>query len=401
MNAAAAAHASSGSRLRVALVRALYTDFGGAEQAAMRTLQALSERDVDLTLVTRRWKEGGKDGAAGAPRRTPLRTLVCDPFYVGSLWRDWGFARAACRALALERFDLVQSHERVPCCDVYRAGNGVHLEWLRQRRRQMGGLGRLRLALNPYHRFVAAIERELFASPRLKAVICNSAMVKAEIREWFDVAEHKLHVIYSGVDTSKYHPGLRARLRDETRRRFSIPADAILFAYVGSGFERKGVRQLVEALVGLPPSSHLLVVGKDKHTSRYQQLAEALGVAGRVRFAGPLADVTGAYAAADAFALPTLYDPFPNAALEAMACGLPVLTSTKSGAAEFIEPGVNGYVCDALDVARLRENMAKLLSRETCEAMGRASRTRVEPYSLERMSERYMDLYASLLGRAA
>jgi glycosyltransferase involved in cell wall biosynthesis len=71
------------------------------------------------------------------------------------------------------------------------------------------------------------------------------------------------------------------------------------------------------------------------------------------------------------------------------------------GAAELVNRCVNGYVCVEQDEGRLRENMAKLLSRETCEAMGRASRTRVEPYSLERMSERYMDLYASLLGRAA
>jgi UDP-glucose:(heptosyl)LPS alpha-1,3-glucosyltransferase len=377
-----------GSRLRVALVRALYSDFGGAEQAAMRTMQALAERDVEVTLVTRRWREG-----------RDLRTLVCDPFYVGSLWRDWGFARAACRALEGHRFDLVQSHERMPCCDVYRAGDGVHLEWLRQRRRAMGGPGRLRLALNPYHRYVAAMERRLYSSARLKAVICNSAMVKAEIREWFGVPEPKLHVIYGGVDTEKYHPRLRERLRETERRRYGFPESAVLFLFVGSGFERKGVRQLIEALSGLPPEAHLLVVGKDKDARRYEALAAALGAAPRVRFAGALADVTGAYAAADAFALPTLYDPFPNAALEAMACGLPVLTSTKSGAAEFIEAGVNGYVCDALDVPRLREHMARLLPKGACEAMGRESRARVEPYSLERMSSRYLELYASLLSR--
>ena len=381
-----------GPRLRVALVRALYSDFGGAEQAVARTVQALAGRDVDLTLVTRRWRDGEPDGAGTA-------TLVCNPFYVGSLWRDWGFARAACRTLAGRTFDLVQSHERMPCCDVYRAGDGVHLEWLRQRRRAMGGLERLRLALNPYHRYVAAMERALYASARLKAVICNSAMVKAEIRAWFGVPEPKLHVIYSGVDTEKYHPRLRESLRESARRRYGIPEDAVLFLFVGSGFERKGMRRLVEALAGLPPEAHLLVVGKDKGARRYEALAASLGLAPRLRFAGALPDVTGAYAAADAFVLPTLYDPFPNAALEAMACGLPVVTSTKSGAAEFIEAGVNGYVCDALDVARLREHMARLLPKDAREAMGRASRSRVEPYSLERMSARYLELYASLLGR--
>jgi UDP-glucose:(heptosyl)LPS alpha-1,3-glucosyltransferase len=376
-----------GPRLSVALVRAQYSDFGGAEQAVARTMQALAGRDVDLTLVTRSWR--ASEG---------MQTLVCDPFYVGSLWRDWGFARAACRALEGRRFDLVQSHERMPCCDVYRAGDGVHSEWLRQRRRGMSGPGRLRLALNPYHRYVAAMERRLYSSARLKAVICNSAMVKAEIREWFNVPEPKLHVIYSGVDTEKYHPRLRGRRKDE-RHKYGIPEGAVLFLFVGSGFERKGVQQLIEALDGLPPEAHLLVVGKDKDAKRYEALAAALGIDSRVRFTGPLPDVTGAYAAADAFALPTLYDPFPNAALEAMACGLPVVTSTKSGAAEFIAAGVNGYVCDALDVPRLREHMAKLLPADVRETMGRASRARVEPYSLERMSARYLQLYASLLGR--
>lgn len=374
-------------RLRIALVRASYTDFGGAEQAMVRTLQALGAQDVDITLVTRRWRE------------TPgVRAQVCNPFYIGALWRDWSFARAACRVAGEERFALVQSHERIPCCDVYRAGNGVHQEWLTQRARRMGALGRLGLALNPYHRFVSGIERRMFASARLKAVICNSAMVKEEIRAWFGVPAEKLHVIYSGVDTDLFHPRLRTGAREQARRRFGVPQDATLFLYVGSGFERKGVQQLLQAMAGLGADSHLLVVGKDKRLRAFERAAADLGIAQRVRFAGPLTEVTAAYAAADAFVLPTLYDPFPNVVLEAMACGLPVITSTKSGGAELIEPGVNGYVCDALDVPRLREHMRSLESRAQREAMGVQSRLRVEPFTLPRMADRYLELYRSVLG---
>lgn len=384
--------------MRIALIRAAYTDFGGAEQATVRTLQALSAEDVDITLVTRRWRE------------TPgVHAVLCNPFYLGALWRDWSFARAACRAAAEGRFDLVQSHERLPCCDVYRAGNGVHEEWLAQRRRRMGALGRLAIAISPYHRFVSGIERRMFASERLKAVICNSAMVKDEIRKWFGVREHKLHVIYSGVDTERFHPRLRGGDgergdgerggRERARRELGVPPEATVFLSVGSGFERKGVQPLLEAMTGLAPESHLLVVGKDKRAGAFERAAARLGIANRVHFTGPLKDVTGAYAAADAFVLPTLYDPFPNAVLEAMACGLAVITSTKSGGAELVEEGVSGYVCDALDVPRLREAMRRLESRPQREAMGARARQRVEPFTLQRMADRYLALYRSILGR--
>jgi UDP-glucose:(heptosyl)LPS alpha-1,3-glucosyltransferase len=261
----------------------------------------------------------------------------------------------------------------------------------------MSIFGKLRLALNPYHYFVASSERKLFAAKRLKAVICNSALVKAEIMEWFDVAEEKLHVIYGGVDTQRFHPGLRRTLREPVRRQHGIPMEATLFLFVGSGFERKGVHQLLRALAELPPHAYLLVVGKDKRTRYYETVAKKLGISGRVRFAGALVDVTGAYAAADAFVLPTLYDPFPNVILEAMACGLPIVTSTKSGGAEFVEAGVNGYVCDALDLPALRRSMERLLSKAVCDSMGAASRSRVEPYTLERMSDHYLRLYKTLL----
>src|SRR5258706_600263 len=119
------------------------------------------------------------------------QVLQVDPFYVGKVWRDWSFARAARAAWRRAGFDLVQSHERIPGCDVYRAGDGVHRRWLELRAKAASVFERLGMALNPYHHYVCAAERRLFEHPRLRAVICNSRMVSDEIRRGFRIAPEK------------------------------------------------------------------------------------------------------------------------------------------------------------------------------------------------------------------
>jgi UDP-glucose:(heptosyl)LPS alpha-1,3-glucosyltransferase len=121
-----------------------------------------------------------------------------------------------------------------------------------------------------------------------------------------------------------------------------------------------------------------------------------------VRFVGGVSDVRPFLAAADAFVLPTLYDPFPNAALEALACGLPTLTSTKSGAAEVVRDGVNGFVCDALDHAGLAAAMARIVAAGAGEreAMASAARDSVAGLSLDAMGAALIALYERLLESA-
>jgi UDP-glucose:(heptosyl)LPS alpha-1,3-glucosyltransferase len=373
------------SPLALAIVRQRYAQDGGAERFVARALEALRSQDVKLTLVTREWAQGAN-----------VDVLKCNPFYLGRVWRDWSFARCVCRALEGRRFDIVQSHERIACCDLYRAGDGVHREWLAQLRRVRGPLGCLGLALNPYHAYTKATETALFTSARLKAVICNSKMVREEIRQHFGTAEEKLHVIYSGVDTDIYHPRLKTH-RANVRASHGIPQGAPLFLFVGSGFERKGVSTALEALAALPPSAYLLIVGRDRKMAAYKALALSLGVGGRAIFVGAQADVKPYYGAADALVLPTLYDPFPNVVLEAMAAGLCVITSTKCGAAEILEEGVDGHVCDALDLNGFAETMDRLADGALFEAMGAAARRKVERFTLKRMSEELSALYARLI----
>jgi len=370
--------------MRIALVRQRYNAQGGAERFIERALRALGDRGVAVTLLARAWS--GDPGSV----------VRCDPFHVGRLWRDWSFARAVCRELARRPFDLVQSHERIACCDIYRAGDGVHAQWLENRRAALGALGRLGLALNPYHRYVLAAERRLFASPRLRAVICNSRMVRDEIRARFATPEAKLHVIYNGIDLQAFHPRLRDAHRAPMRQNLAIPYQAPVHLFVGAGFERKGVFPLIEALaLSRRRDSHLVVVGRDKAQRRAERLASSRGIASRVHFAGAQEDVRPWYGAADSFVLPSLYDPFPNAALEAMACGLPVVTTPQCGTAELIDEGVNGFVVEALAVDVLADRLARL-DVLTAQEMGRRARKRVEGFSLQSMAERLLTLYRSL-----
>ncbi len=381
--------------MKIALIRAKYNPFGGAERFVETAVSALAAQGVSLTILTRNWP--GNAGQAGAPE--PVRI---NPRYLTSTGRDRGFALAVRQHLAATQYDLVQSHERIEGCDIFRAGDGVHAEWLIQRARVMDGLKRLGVRLSPHHRYLLQAERAMFNSPKLRAVICNSAMVKADIQRHFAIDEKKLRVILSGVDAQKFHPGLRDQFRQAIRQTLRIPKAAPVALFVGSGFERKG---LAGFLLGLADQSGYatltrdairgIVVGHDKHLVRYQSLADQLGLSDRVVFTGGVDDVRPYYAAADIFVLPTLYDPLPNACLEAMACGLPVVTSTTSGAAELITNGVEGYVTDALDTPAISDAIGHALADA---GMGARARERVAKLTPAAMASAYVGLYRELLG---
>jgi UDP-glucose:(heptosyl)LPS alpha-1,3-glucosyltransferase len=373
--------------MRLAVVRQRYTPFGGAERFLDNALRALVDHGVAVTLFTREWPRDGVD-------RIDVR--VVDPFHLGGLWRDRGFARAVCGALARANADLVQSHERLACCDVFRAGDGVHAAWLDERRRHLAPVRRLALSASLRHRYRLAMERRMYASPRLQAVICNSRMVKDEIRTRFGVSDARLFVISNAVDTDVYSPELRAH-RARVRGGHGIAGDATLFLQVGSGFERKGVATSIEALARVPAPAHLIVVGKDKHLARYANRAHALGLSGRVTLAGPQADPRPYYGAADAFVLPTLYDPCPNAALEAMACALPIVTSTRSGAADLALQHDAGFACAPGDAVALAAHMQALLDAPLRERLGANARNAVLPLTPAAMTAQLLALYRTLL----
>lgn len=373
------------SKVRLAIVRQKYRPDGGAERFISRALEALDDDSLELNIITRSWQ--------GEPK-PEWHLHICNPKKWGRISRERGFAVAARACWQQEKFDIVQSHERIAGCDIFRAGDGVHRVWLEQRARGVSPVQRLLTQISRYHRYVMTAEEEMFRSPALKKIICNSLMVKNDIMRCFQVPEEKFAVIYNAIDATRFMPAT-AEQRQQSREQLNLPDNAKVFIYVGSGFERKGLKASISALAAT--DAHLLVVGQDKQQSRYENLARSLGCEKRIHFLGVQNNVIPFYHAADSLILPTLYDPFPNVILEAMACGLPVITSFTCGGAEFIVDGKQGFVCDALDVPALTAAAVAIPQRTLDSRMGDLARERVLPCSPQQLATQLHALYQQVL----
>lgn len=373
------------TRLRLAIIRQKYRHDGGAERFIAGALEALGSKRFELNIVARGWQ--------GIPN-PDWNVHVCNPPIFGRISRERGFAQAARACWERHHFDIVQSHERIAGCDIFRAGDGVHRIWLEQRARISAPLQRYMTSLSPYHRYILRAEEQMFHSPALKAVICNSEMVKNDIIRCFNIESEKVQVIYNAVD-SRYFSPATALQRQTQRRRLSIPQDATTLIFVGSGFARKGLKAAIKAIA--KSDRCLIVLGQDKHFQHYRQLAKKLNCLDRIRFPGVQRDVLPFYHAADALILPTLYDPFPNAVLEAMACGLAIITSTHCGGAELIAQGEQGFVCDALDIGAINEAVNSVPAIIKDPSMGEAARAKVLAHTPQRLANELSHLYEQVL----
>jgi len=374
--------------IRIGLIFNRYRSDGGTERITSSIFDALAEDDVEWIVLTRRW------GGSVPPN---VRVIECRPFAVGRRWRLQAFAHALERQLRTLSVDFVQSQVHLPQADIFRADGGVHAEWLAQRRRAATPLKRWWRQFGSYHREKLSMERQMYASGRLKAVICNSPMVRDDIERNFPNCRARLPVIENGIDVARFKRDERARgIGRDTRARLAIRDDAPVFAFVGSGFERKGLATAIAALAHVPEPAHLIVIGRDTRMRQYRRLARAHKVGKSVHFMGIRDDVRPYLWAADALIHPALYEAFGIVIAEAMAAGLPVLASRRTGAALSMLAGPEtGCTLDALDVSGFGDAMTEVANR------GEAERQRAraiceniaQGYSIERMRGELLDFY--------
>src|SRR5205814_6576294 len=244
------------------------------------------------------------------------------------------------------------SLERVWRCDVYRAGDGVHQAWLNRRRKFEMPLQRFVRGINRKHREILQLEKALFAKGGASRVIANSEMVKGEITDLYRYPSDKVDIVRNGVplDQFRFDPALREKSRNDLK----LKPDQIALLFAGSGWERKGLRFAIEAMELCRDRKLRLLVAGRGDARGYKP--KRFFTEEPVRFLGEIGDLQPIYAAADIFILPSIYDPFSNACLEALACGLPVITTRDNGFSEIIEHGVHGSIADsANDLMGLRD----------------------------------------------
>ena len=320
--------------MKIGLVRRGFSATGGAESYLRRLADALETAGHEPVLFT------GSDWPRDQwPAHRQLVTV--------NSRTPRAFAEDVAR-LSERHCDRLFSLERVWRCDCYRAGDGVHRAWLQRRAQTEPAWRRWFRHANPKHRAILALEASLFAEGGAKTIIANSRMVRDEIVRIYGTPSERIHVVYNGLPGEYFQPvGPETRERERAARQLTPTDYVILFA--GTGWERKGLAHALAAVERLPDTlrARLLIAGRGNPKPFLRSLSAHSRE--RVQFLGPIRDVQALYAAADIFVAPTLYDPFSNACLEALAAGLPVLTTPANGFAEIIEPGLEGDVFDTAD----------------------------------------------------
>jgi UDP-glucose:(heptosyl)LPS alpha-1,3-glucosyltransferase len=353
--------------MRIALVIEKFAPAGGVEKACAGLARGLLARGHEVHVF--------------AAAIVPLPGVVPHPVPPDGLLRHQSFPANVRRLLEKESFDVVQSFSRTSFQDVLRLGGGVHREYLAKTDRAYSRFGRWWRRLRPKERWELTLEEESFAPAASKRIIAVSARVKEETTRHYGVPAEKIDVVWNGVDADEFKPDPAAR--SALRAELGLRDDQYVLLYVGSGFRRKGLAYAIGA-VDRVPSSQLLVVGKGECPSHPRVLA-----------LGQRRDAARLYAAADAFILPTLYDPFPNVTLEAMASGLPIIVSRAAGVSEIID-GDSIVLEEPWNPDEIAAAVRRLEDPAVRRPMGEAARRKALLHPMDRVVEETLAVYARL-----
>ena len=328
-------------KLSIGFVRRGYSQTGGAEAYLKRLARGVVEAGHDAELIaTNEWPD--TEWSFGSITRLRTKSPI-------------GFADELQKIHASLHCDVLLSLDRVWRCDVYRAGDGVHRAWLDRRMRFELPLKRFVRTLSSKHRDLLRLEQFLLSGgSNTKRVIAASQMVKDEIVNLYRYPADNIDIVRNGVPLEKFR--FDPALREKSREKLNLKPDQTTLLFVGSGWARKGLLFAIEARALCADRKIRLLVAGRGNARLYKTKRLRFWREEPVQFLGEVSDMLRVYAAADIFILPTIYDPFSNACLEALACGLPVITTHSNGFSEIIENGVHGSIVDhAGDLLGLRD----------------------------------------------
>ncbi|GAB5046707.1 glycosyltransferase family 4 protein [Thermodesulfovibrio sp. TK110] len=358
--------------MKIAFIKRNFSYHGGAEKYLSTLIGSLKKKEWEIHIFANKWIKNEEV----LFHKVPILPLC-------SFLRAYSFNRNL--NINLKEFDCVISFERTTKQHIYRAGEGCHKRWLELRSCFESKLKKFSFKLNPLHRYYLRLERQIFEKTPL--IIANSHMVKNEIINYYGIPSSKIIVIYNGVDTEKFSPENRKK-HSQLRQTLKLPTDRKIILFVGSGFRRKGLITLLKAMAILKYKQYLLLIIGKGDIKKYMKISKNLGIEDKVFFMGARKDIESFYAMADLFVLPTIYDPFSNATLEAMASGIPVITTINNGVSEIIEEGKEGFtIKDPFAHEELADKIN--IAMENTEKMGEFARKKAKYFTIQRAVEEF------------
>ncbi len=240
---------------------------------------------------------------------------------------------------------------------------------------------------------VTPLERRALCQSRTRRVIAVSERTRKDI-EYYYGRTSGISVIYHGVDSERFHPSNRDRYRSAMRRDVGVAEGDFIAVYVGD--MKKGCAAAIRALA--MTSGIMLWCVSASQTAPFRDLARQLNVEHRVTFFPRSKDVERYYSAADAFVFPTVYDPFGLVITEAMASGLPVITSKAAGASELIVNGENGLLTNTpWNAEQIASHLSALRDSQSLrERLAAAARRSIEPLTWDKTTKETSEIYLEM-----
>jgi UDP-glucose:(heptosyl)LPS alpha-1,3-glucosyltransferase len=313
-------------KTNIALIKKEFHSAGGLEKVSQRILNAFLKKGIDVAVYT------------ASNVSLPCPTFSYKPKGLLKVQKLKDFNQWLSRSTSDYR--TIFSMDRCSKQTHHRAGNGVHAAYLDLRAQIEGPVKRLSFTLNPLHRLQLQLEKQTFESPETRCIIVNSGMVQQQILKYYKTDPSKIHVVHNGVEWKELEADFNDSMAHRKKYAVELGLDpsAFQFLFVGHNFKRKGLDTLLEALSLLHNKNfHLSVVGHDKNIDTYKMLTSRLGLESQVTFFGPDPCIRPYYLASDSLVIPSLYDPFANVTVEALALGLFVVSSKMNGGHEVLQ----------------------------------------------------------------
>lgn len=341
------------ARLRVALCYSDCHSRGGVERVLSEAASYLS-RSCEVTVIARSFSDRGDPGdnvkrECLGGRRLPFGLDLpsvrrrTENMVRTKQWDVWaGFGVQAPEGSVV----WVQS---------------VHAAWWEETRLRRTGWRRFVQGVNPFHKVVLRMEEVLFRRRRYRRLIALTPRVRDDLERFYGVDPSLVDVLPNGFSRGDFNVGLRRTYGRLLRAKLGILEDAWVVLFVANEWERKGFLPLLEAVARLKDRTvHVVAVGNLPKAFLLKE-AEKRGMSGRVHVVGASDGVQRWFGIADAFALPTVYEAWGMVIVEAMAAGLPVLTSRCAGAAVAVKEAFSGLLLDdPTDVLEIACGLEKL-----------------------------------------